>query len=55
MIEKAERFAPGAGRKHRAHADAAYTASLAAADTDGPEGGHFEPSSGPEPPDEEHE
>jgi len=55
MIEKAERFAPGAGRKHRADADAAYTAALAAADTEGAEGGHFEPGEAGGPPDEEHE
>jgi hypothetical protein len=45
MIEKAERFAPGAGRKHRQQADAEYAAALSAADLD-QEGG-VEP--GPDP------
>ncbi|MHB1710685.1 MAG: NADH-quinone oxidoreductase subunit NuoI [Acidimicrobiales bacterium] len=34
MIEKAERFAPGAGRKHRVRADSEYAASLAAGNTE---------------------
>src|ERR1035437_5743818 len=36
MIEKAERFAPGAGKKHRAQADSDYAASLAAGNTERP-------------------
>ncbi|HEY6622489.1 MAG TPA: NADH-quinone oxidoreductase subunit NuoI [Acidimicrobiales bacterium] len=34
MIEKAERFAPSASRKHKAKADAAYTEALTAGNTD---------------------
>ena len=34
LIEKAERFAPGASRKHKAKADAAYTEALTAGNTD---------------------
>ena len=36
MIEKAERFAPGAGKKHRAQVDSDYAASLAAGNTEHP-------------------
>jgi hypothetical protein len=34
MIEKAERFAPSASRKHKAKADAAYAQALSAGDSD---------------------
>ncbi len=54
MIEKAERFAPGAGRKRKARADAAYASARAAADLeDSPPtspaggGGPVRPGAGP--------
>jgi len=34
MLEKAERFAPGAGKKHREQADAAYAEALAAGNSE---------------------
>ncbi|MHB8430756.1 MAG: NADH-quinone oxidoreductase subunit NuoI [Acidimicrobiales bacterium] len=48
MLEKAERFAPGAGRKHRVRADASYAASLAAGqgDRSGATSGEPAPSAG---------
>jgi NADH-quinone oxidoreductase subunit I len=47
MIEKAERFAPGAGRKHRQQADADYAAALSAADLDQQDAVEAEPDRSP--------
>jgi NADH-quinone oxidoreductase subunit I len=49
MLEKAERFAPGAGRKHRRQADADYTEAVAAADLE--HGDASETGPGPSPSD----
>ncbi len=35
MLQKAERFAPGAGRKYRAHAEQDYTAAVVAGNSRG--------------------
>jgi len=47
MLEKAERFAPGAGKKHREKADAEYAAAVRAGNSerDLPDGG--EPAAAP--------
>ncbi len=39
MLEKAERFAPGAGKKHRERADAEYAAAVRAGNTERDEPG----------------
>ncbi len=44
LREKAERFAPGAGRKHRKQADADYIAAVTAADQE-----HERGTPGPSP------
>jgi ferredoxin len=51
MVEKVERFAPGAGKKHKAKADAEYVAAVAAGNSDRDElaaGGPTPPAAGPE-------
>jgi hypothetical protein len=47
MLEKAERFAPGAGKKHRKHADADYAAAVVAGNSERDATGTGAP--GPEP------
>jgi hypothetical protein len=43
MLEKAERFAPGAGKKHRAKADADYAAAVVAGNSERDEAGTAQP------------
>jgi hypothetical protein len=49
MLEKAERFAPGAGKKHRDKADAEYAASVVAGNSERDAQGTGLPSPAPAP------
>jgi len=47
MLEKAERFAPGAGKKHREKADSEYAASVVAGNSERDAQGAGAPTPGP--------
>jgi hypothetical protein len=46
MLEKAERFAPGAGKKHRARADDDYAAAVEAGNSERDQSGTATPPPG---------